>query len=75
MTLLATSLPPFAKGFIVDFATTALAVIFGLNLVIPSTLDEAKAQAAVVGVAVIGAFINAARRASPAFIEWLKGQL
>lgn len=75
MTLLDRSLPSFARGFVVDFAATALAVIFGLNLVIPSTLDEAKAQAAIVGVAMIGAFINSARRSSPAFIEWLKAQL
>lgn len=69
------NLPDWARAFVVDFVATALTLILGLNLVIPNTLDEAKAQAAIVGVGLIGAAINAARRNSGRFILWLQEQV
>ena len=69
------NLPDWAKAFVVDFAATALTLILGLNLIIPNTLEEAKAQAAIVGVGLIGAAVNAARRNSGRFILWLQTQI
>lgn len=66
------NIPPFAKSFITDFVETVVAIIFTLNLVIPGSLDEAKAQATIVGAAVLSAAISAARRAAPGFIAWVK---
>ena len=68
------NLPPFVRNFVIDFIETGIAVVFALNLVIPGSLDEAKAQAVLIGGAVISAFISAARRAAPAFIEWVRSQ-
>lgn len=66
------TLPLFVRKFIVDAAETAIAAVFVLNLIIPTSLDEAKAQAAIVGAAIIAGVVSAARRAAPGFIGWLR---
>jgi hypothetical protein len=64
-------MPLFARKFIVDFAENALAGIFVLALAFPASYADLKAEAAVVGFAILGALISAARRAAPGFLAWL----
>lgn len=68
-------MPLFVRRFAVDFVETAIAAILALNIAIPGTLDEARAFAAVVGVAILTALVAALRRASPGFSEWLRAAL
>lgn len=68
-------LPLFVRKFIVDAVEGAIAGVLVLNFVIPNTLVEAKAQAALAGAAVITATVSAARRSAPDFIAWLRAQL
>jgi hypothetical protein len=70
-----TKLPLWVRKFVVDFVETGLAVLLALNLVVPGSLDEAKAEAAIVGSAILSALISAARRTAPDFIAWLRAQL
>ena len=68
-------IPLFARKFLLDFVETAIGLVFALSLVIPGDLDQAKAEALLVGAAVISAAVSALRRAAPAFIGWLAGRL
>jgi hypothetical protein len=70
-----TRIPLFARKFFVDFVETGIAAVLALTLVLPGNMDEAKAQAVVIGAALLGAFIAAARRAVPAFLVWLQEKL
>jgi hypothetical protein len=65
------ALPTWSQKAITDFIETFIAVVVTLNIVIPSTLPEAKAQGLLVGAAALTALIAAARRAAPAAWEWL----
>ena len=67
--------PLFFRVFILDFAETALGLIFALNLVLPGDVDSAKIQAIVLTSAIAAAIVSAARRAIPGFVAWLKGVL
>lgn len=69
------SIPLWARKAAIDFIEGAVAAILVLNLVIPATLDEAKAQAAIVGAAILSAAVAAIRRASPDFLAWLREKL
>jgi hypothetical protein len=68
-------MPLFVRKFIVDTIEGGIAALLALALVIPGTLEQAKAQAAVVGVAVLGAVIAAIRRNLPAALLWLRDKL
>jgi hypothetical protein len=68
-------MPLFARKFIVDFIETGIAAAFALTFVIPTTLEQGKEVALLVGAALAGSFISAARRAAPEFLAWLKEKL
>jgi len=68
-------LPLFVRSFVLDFVETSIALVFALNLIVPGTFDQAKAEGIVVGAAVLSALVSAIRRASPAFLIWLAGVL
>ncbi len=68
-------MPLWLRKLITDFVETGLAALFALALVIPGNLDEAKAQALVIGSALAGALIAATRRAVPEFLAWLRAKL
>lgn len=70
-----TRIPLFARKFLLDAAESMLAVLFTLNLVIPGDLDGAKAQALIIGTALAGAIVPAARRALPGLVEWIRVKL
>ncbi len=63
--------PVWVRKLILDFAETALAFVFALNIAFPSTVADAKQVAIIVGSALLAALISAARRAIPAFLAWL----
>ena len=69
------ALPLWVRKFILDAVETGLAALFAMALVFPTSLEEGKAFAAAVGVALLGAIISAARRAIPGFLAWLRGIL
>lgn len=69
------NLPLWVKKAIVDFVEGAITAVLLLNLVIPSTLGEAKAQGVMLGAAIFGALVAAIRRAAPDFIGWLRDKL
>lgn len=64
-------LPAAARKYLVDFTETAAGLIVALNFVVPGSLDEAKAQALLVGGAVVSAAISSFRRAWPSIRAWL----
>jgi len=66
-------MPLWFKNALIDFVETGLAALFALQFAIPATLAEGKFVAILVGSAVAGAAIAAARRAVPAFLLWLNG--
>jgi len=66
-------LPLWVRKALVDFIEGAIGAVLVLNIAIPSTLDEAKAQAAIIGAGVAKAAVAAARRAAPDFSVWLRG--
>lgn len=72
-------LPPFARQFIFDAIQGVILAVIALNVAIPNTLDEAKAQALIVASAAaragIAAVASAAARAVPAFFIWLGRKL
>lgn len=68
-------MPLFARKFIVDAVEGAIAAVLVLAIAIPATLDDAKAQAAVIGMAVAGALIAALRRNLPAALIWFRERL
>ena len=53
-----------------DAAEAAFAAILVLNLSIPNDLDQAKAQAVVIGTAAFGAIVSVIRRE---LIPWIVG--
>jgi hypothetical protein len=65
-------LPLFIRKFIVDFIETAFAAVIGLVLIFPTSLNQATQEAAVVGIAILGAAISAIRRDGPDFFYWLQ---
>jgi hypothetical protein len=68
-------MPLWVRNFIIDFVETGLAAAFALTFAIPATLAEGKLVALLVGSALAGALIAAARRAVPSFLVWLKEKL
>jgi hypothetical protein len=68
-------MPLFARKFIVDFAETALGLIFALELVFPTTVAESQQVVVTIGGAALAAAISAARRAAPGFLAYLSGAL
>ena len=66
------SLPLWVRKAVTDFVETGLTVLVGLNLAFPTSLHSAEAEAAVVGMALLGAAISAGRRAIPTFLAWFK---
>lgn len=69
------SLPLWVRKFLVDFVEGAAAAVLVLNIAIPSTLGEVKAQAVVVGAAVAGALVSAVRRAAPDVLAYVRERL
>lgn len=69
------TLPLWVRKFIVDAVEGAVAAILVLALVIPTTVPEATAQAAIVGVAVLGAIVAAVRRNAGAALLWFREKL
>ena len=67
-----TGWPLFLRKFIVDFIETGVAALLVLNLIVPTTTDEAKVVAASIGAAIAGALISAARRNAGDFYRWLR---
>jgi hypothetical protein len=67
--------PLWVRKFIVDFIETGAATLLALTFVVPTTLEQGKEVALLVGAAVAGALIAAARRAAPEAIVWLKEKL
>ncbi len=68
-------MPPFVARFITDTIETGIAALFAITFVVPTNFDETKQVALLVGAALAGAVVSAARRAVPGFLEWLKGKL
>ena len=68
-------MPLFIRKFIVDFVETGIAAIFALSIAFPTDVASARQMVVVVGFALVGAAVSAARRAYPPFIEWLKTKL
>ena len=69
-------IPLGVRYIIRDAIEGALAAVVALNLAIPGSLVEAKAEGLTVVVAVAGAGIAVLRReALPAIWAWLQGQL
>lgn len=68
-------MPLFARKFITDFVETAIALVFALNIIFPTSADAARDVAIVVGTAVLSAAVSAARRAIPGFLVWLNERL
>jgi predicted Co/Zn/Cd cation transporter (cation efflux family) len=68
-------MPLWVRKFITDFVETGLAALFALTFVIPTTLDGGREVLLLVGAAIAGALVSAARRAIPAFIVWLNEKL
>lgn len=65
-------LPRSVRSFVIDATEGAIAAIALLNIVVPSTVPEAKAQAIIVGLAIASSVIAAARRRLlPAAIGWI----
>jgi len=69
------TLPVWVSKFIVDFVETGIAAVLAVTFVIPTNLDQAKQVAVIIGAALAGALVAAARRAAPDFIVWFKGKL
>jgi hypothetical protein len=67
--------PLWVRKALVDFIEGAVAAVLVLNIVIPSTLDEARAQGAIVGAAIATAGVAAIRRAAPDFYAWVRSKL
>jgi hypothetical protein len=67
--------PLFVRKFIVDTVETGLAALLAVTIVFPVTVDDVTREAAVVGVALVGAVISAVRRAVPDFLTWLREKL
>lgn len=65
-------LPLAARKLIVDFVETFTGLVVALNLFIPGSLDEAKAQAVLVGGAAGAALVSAFRRAWPGIYSALR---
>ena len=68
-------MPIWVRKFAIDFIETGLAAVLALTFVIPATLEEGKVVGLLVGSAVAGALVAAVRRAVPAFLAWLNGQM
>lgn len=68
-------MPLWVRKFIIDFVEGAVAAVLLLSLVIPHTLGEATAQAAIVGTALLAALIAAVRRNAGDALLWLRGKL
>lgn len=66
------ALPLSVRKFIVDVLETAAAAVVGLTLVIPADLEQAQAQAVVIGTAIAGAAIAVVRRHLPGWIAALR---
>jgi len=69
------SLPLWVRKAIIDFVEGAVTAVLVLNIAIPSTLGEAKAQAVIIGAAVGGALIAAVRRAAPDVLLYVRSKL
>ncbi len=65
-------LPLATRKFLIDFAETFVAGLVVLNLVIPGSLDEAKAQGLLIGGAAAAALVSALRRATPTILSYLR---
>ncbi len=64
--------PDWFRSLITDFVEGAVTAVLVLDLAIPGDLDQAKAEALVVGTAIGGALVAAVRRAAPGFIGWIR---
>lgn len=69
------SIPLWARKLLVDFIETGLGLVFALNLVFPTSIDDARQVAIIVGSAILSALVSAARRALPAFFAWVAEKL
>lgn len=65
-------LPLTIRKLIVDFVETFTGLVIALNLFVPGSLDEAKAQAVLIGGAAGAAAVSAFRRAWPSITLWLR---
>lgn len=66
---------PFVKAFLTDAIETGAAAVVALNVAVPLNLDQAKASALVIGAAIGGAIISAARRRAPDFLAYVRSKL
>lgn len=67
-------LPPWAQSAVNDFIAVVFIAIVALNLAIPGTLDEAKAEAFLILAAVVGVIEPWVRRHLPDAWGWLREQ-
>lgn len=65
-------LPLWLRKFLVDSIETGLAAVLALQLVIPTTADEATRTGGIIAAAVFGAVVSAFRRAVPSLVAWLR---
>lgn len=63
----------FVGRFIVDFVETFAAMLVGIQLVIPTGVEDWKKQALLLATPAISALISAGRRAWPTVKDWLTG--
>ncbi len=68
------ALPPWAQAAVNDLVAAAFIAVAALNLGIPGTLDQAKAEALLAVVAVVGVLEPWVRRHLPDAFGWLKEQ-
>jgi hypothetical protein len=67
-------MPIWVRKFFVDFVETGIGAVFGLTLFFPADLAQGEQVVTVVGAALAGALVSAARRAIPGFLAWLKSE-
>lgn len=63
----------FVGRFIVDFVETFGAMVVGIQLFIPTGVEDWKKQALLLATPAISALISAGRRAWPSIKDWLLG--
>ena len=69
------SLPPFARALISQIIQGVAISVVALNLAIPGSLSELKAQALIVAVTVIRVVASALTKSLPAFFAYVATRL
>jgi hypothetical protein len=68
-------MPLFVRKFIVDAVETGVAALLTVEFIVPDDIASAVGAGGIVGAALLGAVVAAARRAAPGFLEWFRGKV